>query len=180
VSFPRESGGGITTQHESVIVVRPGSSFSLLEATTWGSLFYATEIELERKDAYLGIHVFHFVGQLLVFLEHAGRVLTGLGYGGPLHIVMRMRAIRGVPWIYFQDGFPVTGPASMLDDRVEFSWSSTEPELTDKRDAVAIELLRVVLFSTNWPSSTEQVTLQAYIRGGYKYNSWGEAGKLRL
>jgi hypothetical protein len=47
VRFPRDSGGGIVSQHESVISLRPGSSFSLLESTTWGSLFYATEVELE-------------------------------------------------------------------------------------------------------------------------------------
>jgi hypothetical protein len=128
----------------------------------------------------VGIHVFHFVGQLLVFLEHAGMILTGLGYNGPLHVVMRMRAIRGVPWIYFQSGFPEMGPASILDNEVEFSLDTTAPELTARRDAVAMDLLRLVFFATNWAKATASAKLEAFVKGGYKYNSWGEPSSLRV
>jgi hypothetical protein len=37
-------------------------------------LYYATEIELNDEHIE-GIHLYHFIGQLLVFLEHAGCVL---------------------------------------------------------------------------------------------------------
>ena len=106
VGFPRSTGGGFISQHESAICLRPGSSFSILEATTWGVLFYAAEVEFEPppqvKDVQ-GIHSLHFVGQLLVFLEHARRVLSALNYAGPLALELRLEAIRGVPWITFQD-----------------------------------------------------------------------------
>jgi hypothetical protein len=88
--LPRSTGGGLISQHESAIVLRPGSSFSILEANTWGMLYYATEVEREgpkQSEKELdGIHSYHFPGQLLVFLEHAGRLLPELGYVGPFTI----------------------------------------------------------------------------------------------
>ena len=78
--------------------MHPGSSFSILESNTWGMQFYATEIE-RKHEQYDGIHVYHFVGQLLVFFEHAGLVLREIGYSGPLKVDVRLEELRGKPWI---------------------------------------------------------------------------------
>jgi hypothetical protein len=57
VGFPRTTGGGVISQHESVLGLRPGSSFSILEASTWGMLFYASEsllLDLRRTQVATG------------------------------------------------------------------------------------------------------------------------------
>lgn len=53
VGFPRTTGG-IIAQHESAIVLRPASSFSILEFNVWGLLYYASEIELRVRLKTLG------------------------------------------------------------------------------------------------------------------------------
>lgn len=183
VGFPRSTGGGFISQHESVIGLRPGSSFSILEANTWGVLFYASEVEFEpppqAKDVQ-GIHSFHFVGQLLVFLEHARLVLSALGYAGPLGVELRLEAIRGVPWITFQDRMAFTGPASQLDDTATFSVESTADELIHRRDALAMTLLRYTFYATNLTDAVSDGSLKAYVVGGYEYNTWGTPSKLQL
>jgi hypothetical protein len=116
VGFPRTTGGGFLSQHESVIGLRPGSSFSILEVNTWGMCYYATEVELSRQE-YEGNHVYHFLGQLLVFLKHAGVMLKDLGYQGPLAVDVKLEGFRGVPWIYVAEfNSPTKGPTSELDD----------------------------------------------------------------
>jgi len=183
VGFPRTTGGGFISQHESVIGLRPGSSFSILEANTWGVLFYASEIEREaarEPNDIQGIHSYHFVGQLLVFLEHARLVLDELGYVGPLTVEMKLDAIRGVPWITFEDRMAVTGPASQLDDTVTFSLESTVDELINRRDALAVNLLRYVFFATNLTDAVSAKDLEAYVRGGYSYNTWGTPTRLQI
>ena len=59
-------------------------------------LFYATEVELHDIERWQGIHVYHFAGQLEVFLRHAAKVLQGLGYSGPLGIELTLKGIRDV------------------------------------------------------------------------------------
>jgi hypothetical protein len=182
VGFPRTTGGGFISQHESVLGLRPGSSFSILEATTWGMLFYASEIELEppqeAKDMK-GIHSYHFVGQLLVFLEHARLVLRELGYLGPLTVEMKLDAIRGVPWITFEDRMAYTGPASQLDDTVTLSLESTTDDLINRRDALAMNLLRYAFYATNLTNAVGANALEEYVAGGYEYNFWGKPTKLQ-
>jgi hypothetical protein len=183
VGFPRSTGEGFISQHESVIGLRPGSSFSIIEANTWGVLFYASEVEFEpppqAKDVQ-GIHSFHFVGQLLVFLEHARLVLTALGYAGPLAVELRLEAIRGVPWITFQDQMAFTGPASHLDDTATLSVESTAEELIHRRDALAMSLLRYTFYATNLTDAVSDGGLKAYVVSGYEYNSWGTPSKLQV
>lgn len=180
VGFPRSSEGFIS-QHESVICLRPGSSFSFLEANTWGMLFYATEIELETEN-FEGIHLYHFLGQLLVFLEHAGLVLSEVGYNGPLKLDMKLEALRGAKWVYAEGGFMRTaGPSSELDDDVEFSIETTTQDLQQRRDAVGMDLLRVIFFAVNWPDAvTAPDALAELIRGGYNYNLWQRPANLKM
>jgi len=114
VEFPRTSGGGEISQHESVIVLRPGSSFSILDANVWGLLFYATEIQRPEHNGVDGIHVYHFTGQLEIFLRHAASLLKAIGYAGPLRIEISLRGIRDVPWLHFRYNTPETGSTSIL------------------------------------------------------------------
>jgi hypothetical protein len=155
----------------------------MLEANTWGVLFYASEIELEppqqAKDMQ-GIHSYHFVGQLLVFLEHARVVLGELGYVGPLTVEMRLEAIRGVPWITFEDRMAFTGPASQLDDVVTFSVDATADDLANRRDALAMNILRYVFYASKLTDAVSVSSLEAYVRNGYDYNMWGTPTSLRV
>jgi hypothetical protein len=171
VGFPRLSVGFIS-QHESGIVLRPGSSFSILEANVWGLLFYATEIE-RNTEKIASIHLNHFLGQLLVFLEHARALISKFGYVGPLVIEMRMDSICGVPWIYFEHGSLVQGPSSELDDEVTFWLDTSTEELQDARDKLAAALLRYVFFALNWPdAASSKDKLEGLLRLAYEYNMW--------
>ncbi len=173
VDFPRTHHHGLVSQHESVIGLDPGSSFSLLEANTWGMLYYATEIELEHNEPTTGIHVYHFVGQLLVFLEHARLILGGLGYTGPLTLHMRMKSMRNVPWLYTSSGNTIqTGPASPLDDGAEVSLDATTEDLQQARDSLLKDLMRAAFYATNWVAAVTQERLDHYVDGGYRYNFW--------
>ncbi len=125
-----------------------------------------------------GIHSYHFVGQLLVFLEHARLVLRELGYVGPLTVEMKLDAIRGVPWITFQQRMACTGPASQLDDTVTFSLESTADELVNRRDALAMNLLRYAFYATDLTNAVSAAALEDYVEGGYEYNFWGTPTKL--
>ncbi len=180
VGFPRRSVGFIS-QHESTIGLRPGSSFSIFEANIWGLLFYASEIEHHRPN-YSGIHLNHFLGQLLVFLEHARMLLQDIGYVGPLLVELRLESMRGVPWIFFDDADVATsGPASELDDEVLIETLSSREELERTPDKLAMNLLRYIFFAMNWADEADtEEKLERLIRVGYTYNSWPKPTKLRV
>jgi hypothetical protein len=174
VGFPR-SPDELLSQHESVISLRPSATFSILEANTWGMLFYATEVEFQPRPHALdepGIHSLHFAGSLLAFLQHAGVILREIGYVGPLGLEMKLDAIRGVPWLMFDGAWSSTGPASQLDDSAAFSIETTTDELTSARDALAISLLRLVFYATGMTAAVDKAGLEHYLKGGYKYNMW--------
>ena len=180
VGFPRASVG-FASQHESELVLRPGSAFSLLEANCWGLLFYATELG-EENETYQGIHVNRFVGNLLVFLRHAREMMKRLGYHGQLMYEVRLQRILGEKWIDFVGPNPaVDGPASELDDEVTFSIFTSSDELFDRTDAVARDLLRFLFFSTNWPErAQDDRCLVEAIRRGYTFNMWDGVAPLKL
>jgi hypothetical protein len=173
VGFPRTTQGTIS-QQDSVLVLRPGSSFSLLEASVWGLLAYFTEIEIEIKTGVAtGIHLDHFLGQLLAFAEHAGRILSKVGYFGSLNVHLDLQNIRGVPWIYFDHGFPETGPKSILDDFSSIVLEVAATRLMEQRDAFVIDLLKEIFFALNWPAiSSSEDELRNIVLSGYKFNDW--------
>jgi len=71
VGFPRHEKG-LMTQHESAIIRQPLNGISLLEANVWGMVFYAVRLDEEEHPRNLmGIHLYEFVGHLLIFLRHA-------------------------------------------------------------------------------------------------------------
>jgi hypothetical protein len=178
VAFPRTTQG-IISQQDSVLVLRPGSSFSLLEASIWGLLSYSTEIEIDtgtphgREGGPIGIHLNHLLGHLLVFAEHARQMFHARNYTGTLSAQLNLRNIRNVPWIYFPDGFATEGPKSILDDSAVIEMEIDASLLIESRDAFIGNLLKQLLFALNWPavaSSDEQI--QQLISFGYKYNMW--------
>ncbi len=173
VGFPRLTRG-VISQHESALVLRPGSSFSLLEATVWGHLTYASEMEFEVKaGGPSGIHLNHFLGQVLVFLEHAKQLLLRSGFLGELEFGLELRCIKRVKWVSFPDGFPEEGPASLLDSATSFDLQIPSNRLFENRDEVAADLLREIFFALNWAEvAATEWQLQQLLVSAYKYNFW--------
>lgn len=178
VGFPRTSQGFVS-QHESGLVLRPGSNFSILEANVWGMAFYASEIE-RVEDSYSGIHLYSFLGNLLVFLRHAREIAARLGLVGPLRLEMRLEGVRGVPWIYAEHNTPIQGPASLLDNHASFSLSISVDDLQRRTDGVAIQLLEQVFFAMNWSELVgNRDRLRHLVRNGYEYNYWDASAQLQ-
>lgn len=180
VSFPMDSAGFIS-QHESALALRPGFSFSILEANVWGLLFYATEIE-HHREAYSGIHLNDFLGNLLAFIKHSSLLLQELSYVGPLHIEMRLQSMCGVPWVYsYQGAVPTPGPVSELDNEVTFSIATTSEALAQKPDRISMDILRYVFFAMNWLGEADtDEKLKNLVKAGYGYNLWRVPEKLQV
>jgi hypothetical protein len=183
VTFPNPSSG-VISQHESAIVLEAARGKSMFEANVWGMLYYCRNITA-IPDPSEGIHLYAFVGFILLFIRHADKMLAGFGYSGPLHIETRLISILKVPWLVadpFGTGlslYPREG--SELDDEVAFSTTSTREALREKPDGVAIDILRQVFFSVNAPDLIDTPQkLEALIRSGYAFNSWTVPDKLRI
>lgn len=175
VGFPRRTQG-VISQNESVLVLRPGSNFSLLEASVWGLLAYTSEIEIvigRESEGPTGIHLNQFIGHLLVFSEHAKRILEKSGYIGSLSILINLRNVRGVPWFHFQSGYAEEGPKSLLDSDVSIVLEANVTRLLEERDGFVTDMLQEIFFSLNWPDviSTDN-QIQQLILSGYDFNLW--------
>src|SRR6266478_5914945 len=172
VKFPKLRNN-LFSQHESAIILDPSGEFSMLEANVWGMLFYGTRIDQDEQGD-IGIHRYRFVGCVLLFVKHAGRILKALGYAGPVHIDVKLTSIRGVQWLYAPEGSwlsPKSG--SELDDDVAFSLTTTTDELYDNSDDVVMQLLRLVFFSVDWPDLVDTVpSLERLVLEGYDFNYW--------
>jgi hypothetical protein len=80
--------GTMLSQHESAIVLNPlmGRPItSIFEVNVWGLLFYGSRVEGEHNGT-AGIHLYEFVGRILLFVRHAGEMLQRLSYSGPISI----------------------------------------------------------------------------------------------
>lgn len=169
--FPRHTHD-IITQHESVLALAPAGPSSLLEATTWGTLSYATSIAEEREQ-YRGIHAPGLLGTIMVFFAHARTILGTLGATGNLHIEIALDGIRGIPWIHFSDGFPNHGNTSPLDDAINLPLTTTTDTLTRNTDHVTTAVFQLIFFAMNWPDVTATPERQAaLLRAGSDYNLW--------
>lgn len=170
VRFPGH--GTAISQHESALLIQTDGGFSLVEATNWGSAFYAYEIEAPSNEHH-GIHLPEFAGHLLDFLEHAKRVHERLGYQGTLALQLDMTGVRGQPWVYFRYNTPMRGPASRLDDAVTIRLEVPTDRLVRERDEVGKELLRFALFALNWADlAANDTSIAAVLEQAYKYNFW--------
>ena len=165
----------IISQHESVIVLQAEGDFSLFEVNVWGMLFYGANLESETKDG-VGMHLYHVAGCVLLFLRHADRMLQGMGYSGALLVETNLASILGVPWLYAEMGWLTPRPGSVLDDTATFSIETTSEALHKKPDSVAIDVLRYIGFSANWPELVDSPKkLEMLILEGYRYNLWDAA-----
>jgi Putative DNA-binding domain len=179
VTFP-DPGSSILSQHESAIVLAAASDLSFFEVNAWGMLFYAARIESDHYGTK-GIHVGQFVGYLLLFVRHAGKLLRSMGSGGPIHIETTIDSLLGAQWLNPQQGWFVFHPGSELDDDVTFSISTTSEELNANPDGVVVDLLRNVFFAVNWAAMVETAQgLEGLIRLGYTVNSWNQPMGLKI
>jgi hypothetical protein len=165
VYFPVTSSRHVS-QHESVIVLDAAGDTSIIEASVWGTLFYATALR-DESDGKLGIHMRRFIGLVLVFIRHAGRMLEQLGYSGPIVIESAIGPFLKFPWLYASQQ---DLPGSELDDDVIFSIHSTAEDLRLKSDAVASEVIATVLYSAN--RADLGVEPNTMLEMGYRYNMW--------
>ena len=175
--FPDCMRGSLLTQHESAVVVGPSRArtCSMFECNVWGLLFYCTPIADEHYQVGWGIHLYEFVGHVLLFLHHAGKMLDALGYSsGPILIQVALSSLAGTPWLYSQGGMPVMFPKQgiQLDNDVSFSIPTTSEALMAKPNVVAMDVLRYVFWAVNWPSLSEPQMLEVLMRSGYSFNSW--------
>jgi hypothetical protein len=181
VTFP-DSGTPILSQHESAIVLNITRDTSILEVNVWGMLFYAAEID-NNESGTLGIHLYQFVGYVLVFIAHAAKMLQAMGYSGPILIDTALGAILGVPWLNTLNrafGLLKT-QGSELDNELAFSIETTSEALREKPDGVAMDVLRLVLFSVNSSGLVDTPRkLEDLVRIGYEYNCWPKPTNLRI
>lgn len=181
VYFPMDREGYVT-QHESVLVMQPGSSFSLLEVSLWGVLAYSMEIEVrfgphpqedDPEDRQIGIHLNHMLGHILVFTEHAKQMLLSCGYQGNLVANLELRKIRGVPWFHFPNGIAEEGARSILDDLAIINFELDTSRLIESRNDVVKDFLREIFFAVNWPEAAiTEAEMDRLIAKGYDYNYW--------
>lgn len=159
-------------QHESVVVRRATQDVSLFEANIWGMVFYCTRIHGEHYKQ-TGIHLYEVVGDVILFLTHASAVLGAMGYQGPLVIETTLSSLLGAQWLYPMNRIALHArKGAEVDDEVSFSTASTTEELSAKLDAVAMEVLRTILFAVNSPDLVRSTNLEALMRCGYEFNSW--------
>jgi hypothetical protein len=180
VTFP-DPGRPIISQHESAIVLNVTRDISILEVNVWGMLFYGAQIEINESGT-LGVHLYQFVGYILVFILHAAKMLQAMGYSGPIHINTALGSILRVPWLQALGWSRlVPRPGSELDDDVVFSIPASSEALREKPDGVAMDVLRYVLYSVNLSDLIDTPQkLEDLVRMGYEYNYWPRPANLRI
>jgi hypothetical protein len=159
------------SQHESRIVLDAAGGTSIFEADIRGTLFYATTVHTKNADT-LGIHTPHFIGSVLLFVRHASLAFQQLGYSGPIAIQSTLSPLLHIPWFSSVLGYVEELPGSALDDSVSFPTPSTTEELRKTTDAVALEIVRTVLYSVNRADLAEGYGAETLLRMGYEYNAW--------
>ena len=61
----------------------------------------------------------------------------------------------------------------MLDDAVQFSLTTSAESLKTDPDALGLDILRLLLFSVNWPDQVDtNEKAQELRRKGYLFNGW--------
>lgn len=177
VGFPRYQMG-VMTQFESAIIRQPFVEPSFIEANVWGMVFYAVGLyEKEYPHDLKGIHVYEFVGHLLLFLQHANDLFGRTGLVGPILIETSLQSIRDRKWVFAQQlvaGMSPVGtvrPPSGIDDQFALSVSTTVENLRENPESVAMELLRSIFFSLDWSGLVANETqLGKLISDGHRFN----------
>lgn len=177
VAFPQ--GQEVVTQHESVLDLHAAVGFSLLEANTWGQVFYAMEVErvekmgveeVEKEEHF--IHLYSFLGHLQLYLQHAARFFRHFGFNGVLQLRVRMTGLRGVRFRF--EAMPdYRKIASRFDDQVDVSLEVPTWEFLEDHLGSAKRLYRLIFFAVNWPETTDDASLQRLVQWGNEYNGVG-------
>jgi hypothetical protein len=180
IIFPNFASNSILSQHESAMVLGAAGRdkigrLSFFEANMWGLLHYtATIADAENPDKTFGIHLYGFVGFLLLFVRHAATLIRAFGYSGPVHIEANISSILGIPWLHGDNGpgiFQKSG--SELDNDIAFTLTKDTEELQNRTDEVVGDLLRIIFFAVNWSGLIDTPEkAETLIRNGYRYNSW--------
>jgi len=181
VIFP-DPGTYTMSQHESAIIRNAARGLSFFEVNIWGLLFYGVRVD-ENDAGEQGIHLPRFIGYILLFVRHAGRLLRRMGYSGPLHIESSLGPIGGIKWLQpdVSGAWLNSLPGSELDNAVAFSISRTSEELAERPDGVALEILKVILFAVNLSGLADsQQKLEGLLRAGYHFNFWGDPPRLSV
>jgi hypothetical protein len=177
VGFPRYEKG-VMTQNESAIIRQPLTDVSFLEANIWGMVFYAERLDEEIHPGNLtGIHLYEFVGHLLILLRHANDLFRLTGLVGPILIEASLQSIRDRKWVYAYQPIPgiapvgATRPPSGLDDEFVLSVPTTVEELRENPDGVAMEIVRSIFFSLDWGGLVDtEAKLKTLIQQGHRFN----------
>jgi Putative DNA-binding domain len=181
VGFPRYEKP-MMTQYESAIIRQPLDMASLLEANVWGMVFYATRLDEvdypgHRGNPLTGIHLYEFVGHLILFLRHANDLFRLTGLMGSILIEASLRSIRDRRWVYAREvargmsPMGTTRPSSGLDDEFTLSVPTTVELLREQSDEVAMEIVRSIFFSLDWGELVDgQAKVEALLEQGHYFN----------
>jgi hypothetical protein len=191
-TFPSVNSRCIS-QHESMLRITPEDAANrkgMIEANIWGLIYYGTQLEIEigpkqtdgqHQNSTSGIHLYRFLGYILVCAEHAKRMIKHLAYEGPLTVNVAIDGILGIPWLYSDNGFGIfRRPASELDDGFSLSLPATTDRLIHQRDALVADVLQQSLFGMNWADMAGASSLEKLLRSGYEYNFWGKSATLQM
>ena len=94
-------------------------------------VFFCTQIDGDHNGA-MGIHLHELVGNVLVFIRHAGKMLHAMGYSGPVAMETTLSSILGIRWLEPSGGMLFPSAFSELDEDVAFSIATTTEELIRK------------------------------------------------
>jgi hypothetical protein len=171
------------SQHESALLLNDAAtSPSLVEVNAWGIVSQSLVVarSIDRSGNYWGIHLNAFLGGILVLLDYAKTINSRLGVQGPLEVFARIDHVRGLPVYGFGNGFPEPIASSRFDDSVAVTLSTSTDQLETTRDAVAIQLIEMLLYALGWgsnvhPADREQLS-DSLLREAYGYNFWNPNG----
>ena len=147
--FP-DPGRAILSQHESAIVLDAAKGTSFFEANVWGLLFYGAHLSVESAGTP-GVSLPAFLGYVLFFTRHAGKMLQALGHSGQIEIEVALKPILSVKWLHNAQGHVQAEAGSALDDEFVLQVPTSSEVLSEKPDGVAMEIYRHVFFSVNCP-----------------------------
>jgi schlafen family protein len=167
VLFPRAKS--VLTQHESVLDLHSAYGFSILEASTWGHLYYATEIERVEANAH-SIHLNSLLGHILIFAVHASTFFRHFGFNGILDVRLRLTGMRGVHFDTHQ-ATTYDPVLSRFDDVIDFSLTLPAEQLFEQPRDLVGDVYRLLFFAVNWPDATGADGVQKLLARADDYNN---------
>lgn len=173
VTFPRNHES-IITQHESVIVPNADGPGSLFELNTWGALFYSDRLASEHgPNGTYGMHLFEFVGRILLYVKHARGVFQKIKYSGAVNIDVSLASMLSAPWVAIQHFMAYPVPIRQLDNEISFTIETDTEALEAAPEEVIRDVLRLAFFSANlpdWVDTNEK--LENLLNHAYQFNGW--------